>query len=297
MNHHSPKALESYKPEREFFIGIDSDGCAFDTMEIKHKECFCPQYIKSFGLQPVSRYAREAWEFANLYSVDRGANRFKTLLKCIDLLARRPEVLARRVQLPDMRALREWANNAEALSNGPLKEHIKSHDAPILKTTLEWSLRVNEAVADIVSGVPPFPLVEETLLKAAPRADMMVVSATPCEALEREWEEHGIARHVRLIAGQEMGSKSQHLATAAKPHFPGERILMIGDAPGDMKAARSVGALYFPIVPHHEESWQRLHDEALDRFLAGTYKGAYEDALVAEFEKCLPTTPPWKEVQ
>jgi hypothetical protein len=37
--------LIALKPEKEFFIGIDSDGCAFDTMEIKQKECFevCPR--------------------------------------------------------------------------------------------------------------------------------------------------------------------------------------------------------------------------------------------------------------
>ena len=43
-------ALENLKPEKEFFIGIDSDGCAFDTMEIKHKECFCPAFINHFNL-------------------------------------------------------------------------------------------------------------------------------------------------------------------------------------------------------------------------------------------------------
>ena len=42
---------------KEYLVCIDSDGCAFDTMEIKHKECFCPAYINYFGLQAVSKYA------------------------------------------------------------------------------------------------------------------------------------------------------------------------------------------------------------------------------------------------
>ena len=37
MNPHDQ--LLNLKPQKEFFIGIDSDGCAFDTMEIKQKEC------------------------------------------------------------------------------------------------------------------------------------------------------------------------------------------------------------------------------------------------------------------
>ena len=31
--------LKELRPTKEFFIGIDSDGCVFDTMEIKQKEC------------------------------------------------------------------------------------------------------------------------------------------------------------------------------------------------------------------------------------------------------------------
>jgi len=59
----------------DFMIGIDSDGCAFDTMEVKHKECFIPtssSITAGLGL----RMAREAAEFLNLYSRWRGVNRF-----------------------------------------------------------------------------------------------------------------------------------------------------------------------------------------------------------------------------
>jgi hypothetical protein len=69
------RVLEEFKPAKGFFIGIDSDGCVFDTMEIKHKECFAPMFIKHFGLQAASKYAREVWEFVNLYSKSRGVSR------------------------------------------------------------------------------------------------------------------------------------------------------------------------------------------------------------------------------
>jgi len=62
-----------------------------------------------------------------------------------------------------------------------------------------------------------------------------------------------------------------------------------------MKAARANGALFFPINPGHEEaSWRRFHDEAMQRFFDGIYAGEYESALITEFEKLLPETPPWK---
>src|SRR6185503_7382592 len=133
------------------------------------------------------------------------------------------------------------------------------------------------------------------LQKMAGAADLMVVSATPVEALEREWAEHGLAQHMSVIAGQEMGTKAQHIQYAAKGKYPDDRILLIGDAPGDRDAARTTGVLYYPINPGREEqSWRRFHDEALDRFVDGTYAGGYEAALIAEFEALLPDTPPWK---
>ena len=53
-----------WTPRHPFLIGIDSDGCVFDTMDLKHRECFCPKYILHFGLQAMSNAAREVWEAA-----------------------------------------------------------------------------------------------------------------------------------------------------------------------------------------------------------------------------------------
>src|SRR5690606_5545449 len=100
---------------------------------------------------------------------------------------------------------------------------------------------------------------------------------TPLEALEREWDEHDIAQHVFAIAGQEQGTKKEHIEIAAGGKYDTEHMLMIGDAPGDMKAARGNNALFFPINPGDEAaSWERLCSEAMDKFFEGTYAGAYE---------------------
>ncbi len=62
------RPLAELEPEHDSFVGIDSDGCAFDTVEIKHRECFIPNIIKHWDVQPVSTYARATAEFANLFS-------------------------------------------------------------------------------------------------------------------------------------------------------------------------------------------------------------------------------------
>jgi phosphoglycolate phosphatase-like HAD superfamily hydrolase len=288
--------LVDLTPRHEFFIGIDSDGCAFDTMEVKHKECFIPEIIKVWGLQPVSKYAREAAEFVNLYSKWRGINRWPALTMVFDLLNARPEVAARGVEIPAVPRLREFINDDNfPKSNDGLAAYMSEHPDPELERAMAWTEGVNAAVGEMVHGVPPFPGVRESLAALEEQADLIVVSATPVEALTREWNEHDIARHVRVIAGQEMGKKPLHLELAASGKYPADRILMIGDAPGDMKAARANDALFYPINPGYEEaSWRRFHDEAMQRFFDGTYRGDYESALIAEFEKLLPETPPWK---
>ena len=294
--HDAVEALKDFQPKCEFFIGIDSDGCAFDSMEIKHKECFTPNTIKHWDLQAVSKYAREAAEFVNLYSKWRGINRFPALVMVFDLLRRRDEVCHRAVQIPVAQPLRDWMESETKLGNPTLKKAVEQTNDPILANTLRWSEAVNAAVADMVKGVPPFPFVRKTLEKTVAVADVVVVSATPGEALTREWVEHDIAQYTRLIAGQEMGTKTEHLDLAARSKYAPQNILMIGDAPGDMQAARANDALFYPINPGREEqSWQRLLEEGLDKFFSGRYAGAYELQLIDEFETFLPDTPPWQE--
>jgi phosphoglycolate phosphatase-like HAD superfamily hydrolase len=288
------EALKAFRPEHEWFIGFDSDGCIFDSMELKHKECFIPNIIKFFNLQPVSRYARQAAEFVNLYSYWRGANRFPALVKTFELLREWPEVQRRQVSLIDWSPIQQFIDSVPALGNPTLKDAVARTGNPILKQTLEWSEAVNRDIESMVKGLPPFPLVRESLQKLQGRADMMVVSATPAEALRREWEEHEIDRYVVLIAGQELGKKEEQLGlTASGKYMPGH-VLMVGDALGDLKAARSAGALFYPVLPGKEdESWKLFHDEISEEFLAGKYSEQHQALHLAEFEKVLPKAAPW----
>ena len=286
--------LRNLKLEKEFFIGIDSDGCVFDTMEIKQKECFCPNFIKFYNLQRVSKYARETWEFVNLYSKNRGSNRFKALLIAVELLRDRQEVKKRNAAMPDMSALERWVSIETKLGNPALEKYASEVNDPDIDLVLEWSKKVNLDIAELVFGINPFPLVEESLEKLTRKADAIVVSQTPVEALKREWEENKIDHYVHIIAGQEYGTKTEHLALAAKGKYPDNKILMVGDAPGDYKAAVSNGVLFFPVNPGHEdESWSRFYNEALDRFFSGTYQGDYEKRLIEEFNTYLPEKPGW----
>lgn len=294
--------LREFAPRHKFFVGIDSDGCVFDTMGIKQRECFCPMTIGYFGLQPVARAARECKEFADLFSKTRGANRHITMARILDeLLPTHPLVKERNFKIPDFSHYIAWVRDPQSrLSDTGLQEAVNAAPTDVarqqLEIALKWSRRVNEMVYEIVRNIPPFPHVCENLEMMASYADIVICSQTPTDAIVREWQEHNIASYPRVIAGQELGTKSEHLTLAAGGKYAPDRVLMIGDAPGDYQAARQNGALFYPINPGRETaSWSRLYDEAFDRFLSGCFAGDYQTMLLKEFDSILPERPSWNK--
>lgn len=280
-------------PKHDFFVGIDSDGCVFDTMELKHKECFIPNIVNYYELQSISKYAREAAEFVNLYSKSRGINRFPALVETLEWLQKRPEVKARGVTITIPQSLAKWISEETKLGNPALEKIVEKSGDKDLAHALKWSIAVNEMIAGMVRGVPPFPMVHESLAKMVEKADMVVCSATPNEALEAEWKEHDVAKYVVAICGQEAGNKKETLSNAKK--YGENKSLMIGDAPGDFNAAQANDTLFYPINPGNEEaSWQRFHDEAIDKFFDGSFAGDYQKMLLDEFESYLPEKPSFK---
>lgn len=280
-----------YQPWHEFLICIDSDGCAFDTMEIKHKECFCPATILGWSLQPVARYVREIWEYTNLYSRDRGRTRFHELVLLFDWLERRPEIKEMNVTLPDIASLRNWVEHSPALNNEDLKQY---QGDPILKRTLEWSLECNRRIKEMVFGIPPFPGVRESLIKLAYTCDIAIVSATARQALQAEWQEHDLMKYVRVLCAQENGTKGKCIEALSQHYQPG-RVLMLGDAPGDMEAAHKNNVSFYPICPGEEtRSWKEFYEADLELFLKEAYTEEIEKLRIERFLRCLPDTPPWK---
>jgi phosphoglycolate phosphatase-like HAD superfamily hydrolase len=289
------KQLTEFKAGHDFFVGIDSDGCVFDSMEVKQKEFFIPAALRYFDLFRVSKQVRESWEFVNLYSVFRGGNRFPAMIKVFDLLSQRKEIIEAGVTLPDLSSLKEWVKNETKLGNASLRKRYEEKPDKSLEVVLKWSEAVNKEIGEWLHDIPPFKHAVRTMEKLSGSADIMVVSQTPLEALEREWLENDLKKFVSVIAGQEHGTKTEHIALAAKSKYPDNKILMIGDAFGDLNAAKSNGILFFPINPRKEDlSWEIFLNEGFEKFTHGSYAGNYEETLISEFRKSLPETPPWK---
>jgi phosphoglycolate phosphatase-like HAD superfamily hydrolase len=294
MGQYSRDDLRSLEPRHDYFVGIDSDGCIFDSMTIKQCEVFHPLIIQFWNLESIACECRETAEFVNLRSTWRGRNRFEALLKTFELLAARTDVIDTGVELPDIAAIRRYVESGVPLGNPSLEQAIAREQDPEWIRMLDWSIAVNSQIEAREELIPPFRGAVEALRLIATNADSMVVSQTPEAALVAEWNAHGITDAVRLIAGQELGTKAEHLELAALSKYASNRILLIGDAPGDLNAARKTGVHFYPIVPGQEaESWKRFNDSVFSDFLHGQYSGDQEEDAIRAFLAALPSLPPW----
>ncbi|HNR66137.1 MAG TPA: HAD hydrolase-like protein [Atribacterota bacterium] len=297
--------LRTFKRSKDFLIAIDTDGCITDNMNGKQILIFHPQFMEFYQLWGIESYFREVAEYYNLFSVDRGCNRFIAIQLTLKALKKRKdvqEVLKQKgIALPDSKPLDDYIQfakeNKRGLGNPSLEEYVNKYSTNFaLYKLLGWSEAVNRTFPHISAKIPPFEGVKDNLTLMHEVADILVVSKTPYDDLANYWEAQGIEQYVQMIAGQEMGSKGHHIAMAKKAgHYRDEQILMLGDGNGDLEAVKENNGLFYPVSPGYEqESWDNF-PEALKQFVKEDYRGRFEDRLLDEFEQVLLTSPPWEK--
>jgi len=254
-------------------------------MELKHKTVFIPQAIRSLGLEAIADEYRRVAERVNLYSISRGSNRFEAIVLCLRELRESPTL---REVVPDPEPVAHFVASGLPLANESFSSYVGDNPNPLLLAVLDWSATSNRMIAELDTVVPPFEGVREALTLAREFADTMVVSATPAPALRKEWGKTGLLPLIDAIAGQEVGPKREQLRSANAAGFDRERVLMVGDAPGDHRAAVENEMLFFPITPGAEEaSWAELRENGLDRFREGRFVGPYEERIISNYYRAL----------
>ena len=276
--------LTSFTRRRDYLICVDSDGCAMNTMDVKHKRCFGPCLVEEWGLQPWAGPILARWDEVNLYTMTRAINRFKGLAIVLG------EVNARYTKIDGLAEFTDWAKRAPELSNAALEEAVKTAQGPCLAKALHWSRALNAAIDALpAEEKKPFPGVAEALAAAHAAADVAVVSSANREAVVEEWQRCGLLGSVDLLCCQDSGSKSACIGALRAKGYAPDHVLMVGDAPGDRDAARQNGVLFYPILVQHEgESWAAFAAEALPSLLGGSYR-CREAVMEQRFEDNLGT--------
>lgn len=271
--------FDKYIKAKDFLVCVDSDGCAIDTMEVKHRKCFAPEMIKTWNLQENEDYILNLWYDINLYTQQRGINRFKGLVETFKVL--RDKNIA---EIEDLDTLIEWVETTNELSNNSLMREMEKKDSKSLKMAYEWSINVNEAIKNLPADDKPFDNVKEGLEGISKAADIAVVSSANSEALDHEWNRHDLVKYLKALLAQDAGTKAHCISELKKKGYDSKRVIMVGDAPGDLDAAKKNGVYYYPILVGKEAfSWERLLNEAFPKFINGEFDEAYQEALITEF--------------
>ncbi|MBE6824189.1 MAG: HAD family hydrolase [Ruminococcaceae bacterium] len=276
--------FDTYKKAKDYLICVDSDGCAMDTMDIKHIRCFGPCMVQQWGLKQWEEEILARWNDINLYTMTRGINRFKGLSVALQ------EIDKQYTEIEDLSTLVDWVQNSDELSNDALKRAIDTNPESVsLKKALSWSESVNASIKLLPQEeIKPFELVKEALEFAHNRADIAIVSSANLSAVLEEWEKHGLLKSVDIVLAQDSGSKAYCISQLLKKGYSAENVLMCGDAPGDLSAAQSNCVNYYPILVRFErESWQEFMDIAFKKLLDGTYSGEYQVEKIKEFNSNL----------
>ncbi|AQM59537.1 HAD-IA family hydrolase [Clostridium baratii] len=276
-------ALDNFNKKKNFLICIDSDGCAIDTMDIKHIKCFGPCMVKEWNLEEWESPILERWNEVNLYTLTRGINRFKGLALALI------EINEKYKKIDGIDEFVKWTNETKELSNESLENIIEKNNSICLKKALAWSKSVNASINLLSDDEKrPFEGVAEGIKEAKKIADIAIVSSANEQAVLDEWKEHGLLEHVDIVLTQNIGSKAYCISKLIEKGYKRDNILMVGDALGDYEAAKVNEVLYYPIlVKKEKESWERFLSEALDKFINNTYMDKYQEQVVNEFEKNL----------
>ena len=277
------KTFSDFKRQKDYLVCVDSDGCAMDTMDIKHFNCFGPCMIEEWNLSEWSAEILSRWNEINLYTMTRGINRFKGLAMAL------LEINDKYTKIDGIHDFAEWTSTAPELSNNALKLIISQHhEKNIFKKALSWSVAVNNAINNLPDESKiPFPLVKEALELAHKYADVAIVSSANLGAVLEEWKQHGLLDYVDVVMSQNDGSKTFCINKLVKSGYYNINVVMCGDAPGDLEAAEKNKVLFYPILVRHEkESWAEFISTALPNLLSNSYT-EYGENKKTEFYKNL----------
>ncbi len=247
-------SLELYKKSKDYLLCVDSDGCAINTMEVKHKECFGPCLVKEWELMPWEEEVLGLWNHINLYSLTRGINRFKGLSAALIEIDRRYK------RIEGIDELKGWTDKAKILSDDALIKEMRKSGGKILQKALNWSRSVNQCISELSwDKKHPFKGVKDGFASVRDFANIVIVSSANRSSVEEEWEVFGLRPMIDMILCQDAGSKSHCIKELKSKGYRPDHILMVGDALGDRDAAHDNGVYFYPIlVKREEDSWKEF---------------------------------------
>ena len=185
--------------------------------------------------------------------------------------------------------LKKWVSESPELSEPALVRDMDRYDSEIMRKALSWSRRVNKKIQELpVEARRLYDGAADALEMMHKHADVVIVSTANRASLEDDWGRTGLIKHVDLLLEQNSGSKEYCIRELLKKGYDTQKVVMIGDAAGDFRAAFRNDVFFYPIcVRHEQESWDEFRTTGFERLLSGQFAGGYHERKIQEFRENL----------
>jgi hypothetical protein len=279
-------------------IILDSAGTVLDCVGTRHSLAFFPAFADAFFRGMDRRALEEVWSYVALDSRFRSANRFRLLASALRLARRHPRIRTR-LELEEevAAALDHWLASGRSATASGLENALRDRSfGEALVLAAIWSIDVDARL----SALPPpraFEGAAAAIRAMNGRARLVVAGEGRSLDTERDWRRAGLLGAALglgelVFAGEDCGSVAE-IALAAARYARGP-VLIVGDSPVELEAARSSGTIFYPIRPGRErESWLRLEKDFFPAFLRGEKAGADSADFLAQFA----AEPDWQRLR
>ncbi|MCM8764730.1 MAG: hypothetical protein NC830_05175 [Candidatus Omnitrophica bacterium] len=296
--------IKEFKKTKDYLVAVDTDGCVVDNMSGKQILVFHPLYMEFYGLWDIESYFREVAEYYNLFSAHRGSNRFIALRLILKALRERMDVSRivkeKNLEIPDVAIIDDFIKfceeNSYGLSNSSLRLFVDTMPLNLAaQKLLAWSRAVNEILPLVDKAFVPFANARKSLEIISTKADVVVVSQTPYDDLFEYWRSYDMIKYVRIICGQEVGSKIHQIEMLKNiGGYSENNVLVIGDSYGDFEAAAKNNVRFYPVSPGQEENAWKKTPDVFDLFINGKYTAEKQKIFLEEFLNILTGSLPWE---
>ncbi|MFW6146230.1 MAG: HAD family hydrolase [Planctomycetota bacterium] len=232
-------------------LAVDWDGTCKDTMTAKWQHGFNLAITRSWpALEPYQAEIDEVCRRVNMIDeATAGVQRFVALTIMMERWA------ARGLPVADLSAFARAVADVDARGDRHgtatyrrLQAAYGYDDAP-----LRWSDLSDELIARSARDAVVFDGCREALTGMRDRADRIVVSASKTDAVRDDLRRDGMADLFDALLAQDFLPKHGTLAGLAGKY---DRVLFIGDTPGDARAADDAGVDFYRIRTGREPaSW------------------------------------------
>ncbi len=123
--------IHGFSKNKDFLVCVDSDGCAMDTMDVKHIEAFGPQAVNIWDLHHIKDHFLKFGMISIFIPQTRGINRFKGVVTTFEALEKEG------IEMPDISSFKKWAETTNELSAPSLEREIEKTNDEQLKKALD----------------------------------------------------------------------------------------------------------------------------------------------------------------